>query len=167
MKRAIKIFSSTRQTTSQPSSSTAPTACPSNPVPHRNAKRRNRIKLTNHDHKRKNIIQHDPKRRGEILKPIKIRTPHDDIGHALQDESRDGFVIVDLVHADERLQEADDDDGEEGEEDEGFFHHDFEDDKHGAEEAKGVEVEEEAEVEHWGREGEEVVGESVWGKWWC
>ena len=86
---------------------------------------------------------------------------HDRVGHGLHDKGCDFCVVVDLIHSDESLEEADADDEEQGEEDEGFFHHDFEDDEHGAEEAIGVEVEEETHPEHGGGEGEEVVGEDV------
>lgn len=105
-------------------------------------------KLTNHDDKSKNIIQHDPKGRRELLEAAEIGALHHAVGHGLQDEGGDLGVVVDLVHADEGLQEADADDDEQREEDEGFFHHYFEDDEHGAEEAEGVEVEEEAHPEH-------------------
>ena len=113
--------------------------------------------LTNHDNESEDVIQHDPKRRREILKPVKIRALHDRIGHGLQDKPRHSTVVIDLVHSNESLEEANDDDGEEGKEDEGFLHHDFEDDQHGAEKADVVEVQEEAEVEHGGAEGEEIV----------
>lgn len=109
--------------------------------------------LTNHDDKREDVIQHDPERRREIFEALEVRALHDGIGHRLQDEARHGPVIIDLIHPNESLEETNDDDGEEGKEDEGLLHHDFENDEHGAEEADVVEVQEEAEVEHWSAEG--------------
>lgn len=111
------------------------------------------IPLTNHDNKCEDVIQHDPKWRGEILEAVEIRALHYRIGHRLQNEPRHSTVVIDLIHSDKSLEKAHDDDGEEGEEDEGLLHHDFEDDKHGAEEADVVKVQKEAEVEHWSAEG--------------
>ena len=79
----------------------------------------------------------------------------------MDDERGDILIVVNLIKADEGLEEADDDNDEEGEEDQRFLHHDFDDHQHGAEKAKGVKVQEETHPEHRGRKGEEIVRELV------
>ena len=78
---------------------------------------------TDHDHKRENIIQYDSKRRGEFLEAIEVGTLHDAVRHCLDNESRDFGVIVNLIHPNEGLQEADTDDDQEGKEDQTLLHH--------------------------------------------
>ena len=119
------------------------------------------VEEDDHDDEGEDVVEDDAEGRGEVLKSVEVGGLHDGLEHGLHDEVCDAGVVVDLVHADEGLEEADHDDDEEGEEDEGFGHHDFEDDEHGAEEAEGVEVEEQAHPEHGGGEGEKVVGEDV------
>ncbi len=113
--------------------------------------------LTNHYHESKDVVQNDPKWPGKVFKSSKVWTLHNAIGHRLQYEARHLLVVIYLIHANESLQEPDHHDDEQGEEDERFLHHDFQHHEHGAEEAEGVQIKEQAHPEHRRREGKEVV----------
>jgi hypothetical protein len=95
---------------------------------------------------------------GELFEAVEFGTLHDGVQHGLDDEARVGELVVGRdVHADEGLQEAD----QEGEEDERLAHHDFEHNQHGAEEAVCVQVQQQSHVEHGRRRGQEIVAELV------
>jgi len=66
---------------------------------------------------------------------------HDAIQHGLHNEARHTGIVVHLIHPNKSLQKANHDDNEQREENEGFSHHNLEYDKHGAEEAEGVQIE--------------------------
>ncbi len=119
------------------------------------------VEEDDHDDEGEDVVEDEAEGVLEVVEAVKVRGLHDGVGHGLDDEGGDVLVVVDLVEADEGLEEADHDDDEEGEEDEGFFHHYFYDDEHGPEEPEGVEVEEEAHPEHGRGEGEKVVGELI------
>ena len=116
---------------------------------------------TDGDDKVKDVVEDDAKRRLKLLKLGKLWARHDRVGHRLDDELRGIRVRVDVVHADKGLQEADDDEQQQREEDQGFLHHDLDDDQHDAEEAEGVEVEQQSAPEQGRAEGEEVVAQMV------
>ena len=119
------------------------------------------VKQDHHHDEGEDVVENQAPGRRVLVEAVEVRGLHDAVGHGLDDEGCHSRCVFGLVEADEGLKEADDDNGEEREEDEGFFHHDFENDEHAAEEAEGVEVEHQAEPEHGGGEGEDVVGELI------
>lgn len=117
---------------------------------------------THHDDKGKAVVKNDAERVPKSIESAKVRTLHDGIGHNLHDEPRVVHdIVVGNVHAKESLEETNDDNNQERKEDDGLLHHDLQDHQHGAEEAEGVQVQHQADPEHWRAEGQEVVAETA------
>lgn len=116
---------------------------------------------TDHDYECEDVIENDAERGREIVEAVEIGGLHDAVQHRLHDEARHARIVINLIHTDESLQEANHDDNKQGKEDERFPHHNFQHDQHGAEESESIQIEEQAHPKHRRRESEEVVAELV------
>src|SRR4051812_38282140 len=117
---------------------------------------------THHDDKRKAVVENKAKRMLKPVEPAEVGGLHDGIRHGLDNEGNvTRNLVVGIVEANERLQEANDNDKEQRKEDDALLHHDLQNHQHGPKEAVAVQVEEEPDPKHGGTDGQEIVAQRV------